>query len=168
MSVANRRRRPPNSVLATRAEDSQAVIQARPFTWRADLPPPLGGSNEAPSPTALLLGALAGCAVVFIRDTLAPQLGVRVTDVAATVKCETDARGLLGLEGAKLDLRNLSLDVTGRVPGRRRGRAEDCRGVAGTLPHLPGAAEAHRRRRAVPNCLTYRRRRIPHSPDASL
>ncbi len=103
-------------VVTARAEDSQAVIQAGPFTWRADLPPPLGGSNEAPSPTALLLSALAGCAVVFVRDTLAPQLGVRVTDVAATVKCETDARGLLGLEGADPDLRNLSLDVTVESP----------------------------------------------------
>ncbi|HVM14705.1 MAG TPA: OsmC family protein, partial [Egibacteraceae bacterium] len=83
------------------------VERPRLELWRADLPPPLGGTNEAPSPTALLLGALAGCAVVFIRDTLAPQLGVRVTDVAATVKCETDARGLLGLEGAEPDLRNL-------------------------------------------------------------
>ena len=26
-------------VVTTRAEDSQAVIQAGPFTWRADLPP---------------------------------------------------------------------------------------------------------------------------------
>lgn len=103
-------------VVTARAEDSQAVIQAGPFTWRADLPPPLGGTNEAPSPTALLLSALAGCAVVFIRDTLAPQLGVRVTDVAATVKCETDARGLLGLEGAEPDLRNLSLDITVESP----------------------------------------------------
>ena len=103
-------------VVRARAEDSQAVIQAGPFTWRADLPPALGGTNGAPSPTALLLGALAGCAVVFIRDTLAPQLGVPVTDVAATVKCETDARGLLGLEGAGPDLRNLSLDVTIESP----------------------------------------------------
>ena len=103
-------------VVTARAEDSQAVIQAGPFTWRADLPPPLGGANEAPSPTAQLLGALAGCAVVFIRDTLAPQLGVGVTDVAATVKCETDARGLLGLEGAEPDLRNLSLEVTVQSP----------------------------------------------------
>lgn len=103
-------------VVTARAEESQAVIQAGPFTWRADLPRPLGGSNDAPSPTALLLSALAGCAVVFIRDTLAPQLGVRVTDVAATVKCETDARGLLGLEGADPDLRNLSIDVTVESP----------------------------------------------------
>lgn len=63
--------------VTARSEGSQAVIQAGPFTWRADLPPALGGANQAPSPTALLLGALAGCAVVFVRDTLAPQLKSR-------------------------------------------------------------------------------------------
>jgi uncharacterized OsmC-like protein len=99
-------------VVTARAEEGQAVIQAGAFTWRADLPPALGGSNEAPTPTALLLGALAGCAVVFVRDTLAPQLGVRVTAVEASARCETDARGLLGIGGAEPDLRGMSLDVS--------------------------------------------------------
>lgn len=93
------------------ADGTQAVIEAGPFTWRADLPPPLGGTNQAPSPTALLLGALAGCAVVFVRDTLAPQHGVRVDAVEASVRCETDARGLLGMDDAEPDLRNLSIEV---------------------------------------------------------
>jgi uncharacterized OsmC-like protein len=97
--------------VTARADESQAVIESGPFTWRADLPPALGGTNQAPSPTALLLGALAGCAVVFVRDTLAPQLEIPVTSVEATVRCETDARGLLGVDGAEPDLRNVTLDV---------------------------------------------------------
>lgn len=92
------------------------MIQAGAFTWRADLPPALGGRNEAPSPTALLLSALAGCAVVFVRDTIAPQFGIRVDAVEATVKCDTDARGLLGMNGAEPDLRNLSLEVSVESP----------------------------------------------------
>lgn len=99
-------------VVTASSEDSQAVIQAGGFTWRADLPPGLGGKNQAPSPTALLLGALAGCAVVFVRDTLAPQLGIRVERVEATARCETDARGLVGIEGAEPDLRGVTVDVT--------------------------------------------------------
>jgi uncharacterized OsmC-like protein len=102
--------------VTARAEDSQAVLEAGSFTWRADLPPPLGGTNQAPSPTALLLSALAGCAVVFVRDTLAPQLGVRVTAVEAIAKCESDARGLLGMNGVEPDLRSLSLDVSVESP----------------------------------------------------
>lgn len=102
--------------VSARAEGSQAVITAGPFTWRADLPEALGGSNTAPSPTALLLGALAGCAVAFVRDVLAPQLGIVVDGVDATVSCETDARGLLGLEGAEPDLRRLRLDVAVKSP----------------------------------------------------
>jgi uncharacterized OsmC-like protein len=98
--------------VTARAEDGQALMQSGPFTWRADLPPALGGSNEAPSPTALLLSALAGCAVVFVRDTLGPQLGVRIDAVEATARCEADARGLLGLSGAKPDLDGVSLEVS--------------------------------------------------------
>lgn len=103
-------------VVTARSEENQAVIQAGAFTWRADLPPALGGTNEAPTPTALLLGALAGCAVVFVRDTLAPQLGFRVTAVEATTRCETDARGLLGIGDAEPDLRRMSIEVTVESP----------------------------------------------------
>jgi uncharacterized OsmC-like protein len=94
-----------------RSEGPQAVIEAGPFVFRADLPQALGGSNQAPSPTALLLGALAGCAVSFIRSTLAPQLGVRVDAVEATARCETDARGLLGIDSASPELANLEVDI---------------------------------------------------------
>jgi uncharacterized OsmC-like protein len=110
--------------VTARAEGSQAVIQAGPFTWRADLPAPLGGTNQAPSPTALLLSALAGCAVVFVRDTLAPQLGMTVTAVEATVRCNTDARGLLGMDGAEPDLRDIGLDVSVASPDGEERLAE--------------------------------------------
>ena len=94
-----------------RSEGPQAVIEAGPFIFRADLPQALGGSNQAPSPTALLLGALAGCAVSFIRCTLAPQLRVRVDAVEATARCETDSRGLLGMDGTSPELGNLEIDI---------------------------------------------------------
>ena len=97
--------------VTARSDGSQAVLEAGSFSWRADLPQPLGGTNQAPSPTALLLGALAGCAVVFIRDTLAPQLGVQVDAVEATARCEADARGLLGLGGVAPDLQHLQLEI---------------------------------------------------------
>ena len=99
-----------------RSEQSRAVIEAGAFTWRSDLPQALGGTNEAPSPTALLLSALAGCAVVFMRDTLAPQLGVRVEAVEAVAQCETDARGLLGMAGAAPDLRNIRIRIMIQSP----------------------------------------------------
>jgi uncharacterized OsmC-like protein len=98
------------------ADGSQAVMEAGPFSWNSDLPEPIGGTNQAPSPTALLLSALAGCAVVFIRDTLAPALGVRVEAVEATAQCEADARGLLGMASTEPDLQNIRLDVLVQSP----------------------------------------------------
>jgi len=93
------------------SEGAQVVLEAGSFSWRSDLPPSLGGANTAPSPTALLLGALAGCAVVLIRDTLAPQLGVRLESVEAVVQCEADFRGTLGMEGALPDLQNVHVTI---------------------------------------------------------
>src|SRR5688572_29087189 len=92
-------------------DNRPAGKEAGSFSWRADLPPALGGTNQAPSPTALLLSALAGCAVVFIRDTLAPQLGVQVESVEATARCESDARGLLGMSGTAPDLQNIEIAI---------------------------------------------------------
>ena len=97
-------------------DGSQAVMEAGPFSWNSDLPEPVGDTNQAPSPTDLLLSALAGCPVAFIRDTPAPQLGVRVAAVEATAQCETDARGLLGMAGAEPGLQNIRLDIRVQSP----------------------------------------------------
>ena len=99
-----------------RSDGSQAVMDAGPFSWRSDLPEPIGGTNQAPSPTALMLSALAGCAVVFIRDTLAPQFGVRVDMVEATAQCEADSRVLLGVDDVEADLQNIRLDIRVQSP----------------------------------------------------
>lgn len=74
-----------------------------------------------------MLGALGGCAVVFVQDTLAPQLGIRVDAVEATVRCEADARGLLGMDGAQPDLRNVTVEVSVSSPDGEAAVAEIAR-----------------------------------------
>lgn len=102
-------------------ENGTAELSAGSFSWETDLPPSLGGGNGAPSPVAYLLGALAGCAAALMRDTLAPQLGVAVGSVTAVARCRSDARGLLGMPGARPDLDDLELEVTveSREPAER-------------------------------------------------
>src|SRR4051812_5960849 len=108
--------KPSVTVTSEAASSGAGSVAAGPFSWRVDLPPALGGTNAAPSPTALLLSALAGCAVVFIRDTLAPQLGVRVESVTSVAQCEADSRGLLGMDGVAPDLQNLQVTITIQSP----------------------------------------------------
>lgn len=91
--------------------NGHARLSGGPFNWDADLAPSLGGGGLAPSPTAYLLGALAGCAVAFMRDTLAPQFGVDVSDVSASAAAGSDQRGLLGMDGAVPDLTDLALNI---------------------------------------------------------
>lgn len=103
-------------VAKARSDGAQATVEAGPFSWQCDLPPVLGGENKAASPTATLLGALAGCAVVFIRDVLAPQQGVRVDSVEAEARCRADFRGLLAMADAAPDLQELELSIQIRSP----------------------------------------------------
>jgi len=97
-------------VTATLA-NGRARLSAGSFNWDADLPAVLGGENLAPSPTAYLLGALAGCAVAFLHDTLAPQFDVDIDDVKAVASAAADHRGLLAIDGVKPDLGDLALSI---------------------------------------------------------
>ncbi len=92
--------------------DGRAELSAGTHAWQSDLPPALGGTGSAPTPTQYLLGALAGCAVAFIHDTLAPQLGMTVDDVTAVARCRADARGLLGMNGAIPDLEDIEIEIS--------------------------------------------------------
>lgn len=103
------------TVTATLA-NGRARLSAGTFNWDADLGPAIGGQNLAPSPTAYLLGALAGCAVAFVNDTLAPQFDVVIEDLTAVARCATDSRGLLGIDGVPADLGDIRLDIQVRSP----------------------------------------------------
>lgn len=92
--------------------NGHARISSGPFNWEADLGPAVGGQNLAPSPTAYLIGALAACGVIFVRDTLAPEFGVTIDDLTATASCRADAAGLVGIEGTDPALSEIALTIT--------------------------------------------------------
>jgi uncharacterized OsmC-like protein len=95
-----------------RLADGRAELSAGAYTWHSDLPPALGGTGSAPTPTQYLLGALAGCAVAFIHDTLAPQLGIAIDDLNVVARCRADARGLLGMDRAIPDLEEIEIEIS--------------------------------------------------------
>lgn len=95
-----------------RLVDARAELSAGAHTWHADLPPALGGTGSAPTPTQYLLGALAGCAIAFIHDTLAPQLGIAIDDLTVVARCRADARGLLGIDDAIPDLEQIEVEIS--------------------------------------------------------
>lgn len=97
-------------------ENDRARCVAGPYSWEADLPLSIGGTNAAPSPTAYLLGALAACGVVFINDTLAPEFGVTVRGITAVARCKADLAGLLGITSTVPDLTDLEIDITVDTP----------------------------------------------------
>lgn len=104
--------------------NGHARMSAGPFNWEADLPASVGGGNQAPSPTAYLLGALGACAVAFVNDTLAAQFDVEISGISATVSCGADLGGLLGVPGTDPRLTDLALEVIVDSPSPRDRVAE--------------------------------------------
>jgi uncharacterized OsmC-like protein len=91
--------------------DGRARLSAGAFSWESDLPTSIGGANAAPSPTAYLLGALAGCGVAFLNDTLAPEFGVTVRGITVVARCKADLAGLVGIEDADPSLTDIELEI---------------------------------------------------------
>ncbi|GJF02511.1 OsmC family protein [Pseudonocardia sp. D17] len=120
------------AVTAT-AANGHTRLSTGPFNFECDLPPAVGGGGTAPSPTAYLLGALAGCAVTFISSTLAPQFGVEIDELSATARCESSLAALLGVDGTDPELTGISIEITvssqspvDRVDAMRRAWTERC------------------------------------------
>jgi uncharacterized OsmC-like protein len=74
----------------------QEMTHRQPFTFDADHPPVLVGSDNGPTPAEYLLHALAACLTAGIANVAAAR-GVTLTEVSSTVEGDIDLLGILGL-----------------------------------------------------------------------
>ena len=69
----------------------------RAFTYDADHPAVLVGSDLGPTPVEHLLHALAGCLTAGLANIAAAR-GIELTEVTSTVEGDIDLNGILGLD----------------------------------------------------------------------
>jgi uncharacterized OsmC-like protein len=74
----------------------QEMTHREPFTFDADHPPVLVGSDNGPTPVEYLLHALAACLTAVIANVAAAR-GIKLTEVSSTVEGDIDLLGILGL-----------------------------------------------------------------------
>jgi len=73
---------------------------SRSFTWKADEPRQLLGTNHGPNPQELLLSGLGACIMVsFLAGATA--MGIQIESLSVDVDAELDLHGFLGLETNK-------------------------------------------------------------------
>jgi uncharacterized OsmC-like protein len=107
----------------------QEMTHREPFTFDADHPPVLVGSDHGPTPVEYLLHALAACLTAGIANVAAAR-GVRLTEASSTVEGDIDLLGILGLSD---QVRNgyqqikVSFTVRGDDPDKLRGVVEQSR-----------------------------------------
>ena len=74
----------------------QEMTHREPFTFDADHPPVLVGTDNGPTPAEYVLHALAACLTAGIANIAAAR-GVTLTEVSSTVEGDIDLLGILGL-----------------------------------------------------------------------
>jgi uncharacterized OsmC-like protein len=74
----------------------QEMTHREPFTFDADHPPVLVGTDNGPTPVEYLLHALAACLTAGIANIAAAR-GITLTEVSSTVEGDIDLLGILGL-----------------------------------------------------------------------
>jgi uncharacterized OsmC-like protein len=107
----------------------QELTHRQPFTFDADHPPVLVGSDNGPTPVEYVLHALAACLTAGIANIAAAR-GVTLTEVSSTVEGDIDLLGILGLSD---QVRNgyqqikVSFTVRGDDPEKLRSIVEQSR-----------------------------------------
>jgi len=107
----------------------QEMNHQQPFTFDADHPPVLVGSDNGPTPVEYLLHALAACLTAGIANIAAAR-GVTLTEVTSTVTGDIDLLGILGLsEGVRNGYQQIKIDFTirGDDPEKLRSVVEQSR-----------------------------------------
>jgi uncharacterized OsmC-like protein len=74
----------------------QEMSHRDPFTYDADHPPVLVGSDQGPTPVEYVLHALAACLTAGIANIAAARR-VHLEEVSSTVEGDIDLMGILGL-----------------------------------------------------------------------
>jgi uncharacterized OsmC-like protein len=107
----------------------QEMTHREPFTFDADHPPVLVGTDNGPTPVEYVLHALAACLTAGIANIAAAR-GVTLTEVSSTVEGDIDLLGILGLSE---DVRNgyqqirVSFTLRGDDPDKLRSVVEQSR-----------------------------------------
>jgi uncharacterized OsmC-like protein len=107
----------------------QEMAHQRSFTFDADHPAVLVGSDNGPTPVEYVLHALAACLTAGIANIAAAR-GVNLTEVSSTVEGDIDLLGILGLSD---EVRNgyqqirVSFRLRGDDPDRLRQVVEQSR-----------------------------------------
>jgi uncharacterized OsmC-like protein len=94
-------------------QPGRAIVSARGNHFVVDSVPPLGGPNEERNPLDLALGALATCGT-FIYETAAEEMGIPLTEVAATVEGDFDPKGVKdGSVNPRIQAFRVKMEVSG-------------------------------------------------------
>jgi putative redox protein len=112
---------------------TRATISVRQFTWLADEPPEVGGTDEGPNPYETLLGGLAACIAITLR-LYANHKGIQLEGVGVNLEFDRvhadDCLDCDSVESGMIDRIRSSVTIQGSFDAAQKKRlaqvAERC------------------------------------------
>ena len=100
----------------TAVTHARTDVSIRDLTMVVDEPERLGGTNQGPSPTESLVGALIGCLNV-VSGRIADKLGIEIEDFAVEVAADFDRRGVTMEEAITVPFPKMDVAIAARIRG---------------------------------------------------
>ena len=116
-----------STVTAQLRSGTRATISARHFSWLADEPIALGGTDEGPNPYEVLLGSLAACIAITLR-LYANHKGIQLDSVDVALEFDRvhaeDCRECESEEAELIERVKSHVTVRGSFSAAQRQRLE--------------------------------------------
>jgi len=106
-----------------------ADINIRQFNLSSDEPESLGGTDTAPNPVELVLGAFTACQEIVIK-AYASVLDIEVEEVKVEAKGDLDLRGFLNLSEARAGFHNIEYETTIKTDETDQGKLDQLKHFA--------------------------------------
>lgn len=96
------------------ANHARSDIAVRDQSFTIDEPAERGGTNQGPTPTETLIGALIGC-INVVSNRIAEHIGFKIEAMSVDAAADFDRRGVMMQEAVKVPFPKIDVTINARV-----------------------------------------------------
>ncbi|MHA1538796.1 MAG: OsmC family protein [Alphaproteobacteria bacterium] len=98
------------------ANHARTDIKTRDISFTIDEPEARGGTNQGPTPTEALVGALIGCLTV-VSNRIAENIGCQILAFSVEAEADFDRRGVMMQEAIAVPFPKIDVSIDATIKG---------------------------------------------------
>ncbi len=98
------------------ANHARTDVKVRDISFTIDEPEVRGGTNQGPTPTETLVGALIGCLNV-VSNRIAENIGCQIVELSVEAEADFDRRGVMMEEAVTVPFPKIDVTINATIKG---------------------------------------------------